>query len=145
MNKKQKTAFAGSALLIVGVFLPILSVPILGSIDYFRGGEGDGVVILALGAVSLALTFAKKYKGLILTSALSSGMLGFTLVNFYLKMSDMKAKYAKTMGDNPFAGIGQMAMETIKLEWGWVVLIAGVVLLGVSVVMKDDPDPKNEG
>lgn len=143
MNNKQKAAISGSALLIVGVFLPILSVPILGSIDYFRGGEGDGVVILALGIVSLVLALTKKYKGLIVTSALSIGMLGFTLVNFYLKMSEMKAEYAKTMGDNPFAGLGQMAMETIKLEWGWVVLIAGVVLLGVSVAMKEEV--KEEG
>ena len=123
---------------MIGVFLPILSVPIIGSIDYFKGGEGDGVLVLGLGIVSLVLALMKKYKGLIVTSALSIGVMVFTLANFYYKMSEIKANYAKQMEGNPFAGLGQMAMGTIKLEWGWLVLIAGAILIGVSAGMKEE-------
>lgn len=137
MENKQKLAIAGSMMLIVGVFLPILSMPIVGSIDYFRGGEGDGVIVLGLGIVSLVLAIAKKYKALLLTSALSIAVLVFTLAHFYYKMSELKSEYVKEMEGNPFAGLGQLAMETIKLDWGWVPLISGAVLIGVSAVMKE--------
>ena len=36
--------FAGAAALAFGVFCPIARVPIVGSVNYFRNGTGDGTV-----------------------------------------------------------------------------------------------------
>ena len=37
----------------IGVFLPLLSMPIVGSINYFQNGRGDGVIVLVLAAILL--------------------------------------------------------------------------------------------
>src|SRR5262245_51344079 len=52
---------SGSLFLFIGAFLPLLSLPFLGTLTYFNNGQGDGVVILALAGVSAVLVAMKKY------------------------------------------------------------------------------------
>ncbi len=72
---------AGCFALIIGVFAPLMSAPFIGTINYFQGGEGDGVIILVIAGFSLILVFVKQYKALYLTALLSLGMTVFTYLN----------------------------------------------------------------
>lgn len=49
----KKLAFAGSALIIVGAFLPWVTIEILGTTATADGLDGDGVFTLALGIIAL--------------------------------------------------------------------------------------------
>jgi hypothetical protein len=67
MQSKQIIALIGAAVLCLGVFSPIVTIPLVGSMNYFRNGTGDGVVVLlfaALGAFAAihgnVLVFATK-------------------------------------------------------------------------------------
>ena len=46
---------AGSLILVLGAFCPLISVPIMGSINYFQNGKGDGVAIVVLAFISIFL------------------------------------------------------------------------------------------
>jgi hypothetical protein len=48
MKDSKTLALVGAALLFVGAFMPIISVPIIGSMNYFQNGRGDGVIIVLL-------------------------------------------------------------------------------------------------
>ena len=82
MNTKQMLGLIGSVVLFIGVFAPIVSVPIMGNINYFQNGQGDGMIILVLAAISLILVLMEKYKALWFTGSASLAVLLFTLVNF---------------------------------------------------------------
>ena len=134
----------GSSFLAIGVFVPIVRLPIIGTVNYFRNGEGDGVIVLILAVVSLILVTKRMYRWLWLTSAASIGVLGFTLVNLISKISEVKEEMNKQMaelGDNPFRGLAEgladAAMGTVQIEWGWVVLASGVALVMLCAGMKD--------
>lgn len=60
-NNRHVVGLIGSLLLFIGVFCPIVSAPIIGNINYFQNGKGDGVLIIILVGISLALTFRKQY------------------------------------------------------------------------------------
>ena len=47
-DRRQIIGLLGCVLLFVGVFMPIVSVPVAGSMNYFKNGHGDGVLILIL-------------------------------------------------------------------------------------------------
>ena len=80
MSTKQYLGLTASILLFIGVFAPIMSVPIIGNMNYFQNGKGDGTSILILAIVSLMLVLANKYKGLWLTGVGSLAVLvGLTL------------------------------------------------------------------
>jgi len=82
MNTKQLLGLIGSIILFVGVFAPIVSVPIMGNMNYFQNGKGDGTIVLLLAVVSLVLVLAKKYKGLWITGLGSLAVMAFTFINF---------------------------------------------------------------
>lgn len=55
MEKNKLLALSGSAMLVLGAFMPVVSLPIVGSLNYLNNGEGDGVFIVVLGILAAAL------------------------------------------------------------------------------------------
>ena len=126
----------GSILLFIGVFTPVLSAPIIGNINYFRNGEGDGVFVLILAVVSLLLSLLKKYKALWLTGLGSLGVMLFSIIHFQVKMAETKSKMGRDLKGNPFKGIADAAIESIQMEWGWAILIMGAIVVVVAAAIK---------
>jgi hypothetical protein len=123
----------GSALLIIGVFLPILSLMGVVTFSYFDfirldpGTFFTGILILLLGIVSMLLTLAKKYKLLILTGIIALGMLAF---DFYRIRSGMDS-VAGGSGSTP-----PEVADSVGLGWGFYVMVIGAIALIVAGVMK---------
>jgi hypothetical protein len=137
MDKKQVLGLIGSVVLFLGVFMPIVSVPFMGNMNYFQNGKGDGILIIILAAISLILTLSKKYKGLWFTGFGSLGIMAFTFINFQMKMSSARADLQEKLAGNPFAGLGDLALQSVQLQWGWAVLIVGVALIIATAAIKE--------
>ena len=119
----------GSLILILGVFAPIVSAPIVGNINYFQNGKGDGIIVLVLAVVALIISLTRMYKLLWIPFVGCAGMLTFTFVNFQQGMSDLRSEMQTGLADNPFAGLAEVALESVQLQWGFAVLIIGTVML----------------
>lgn len=132
---RQILGIAGSVVLFLGVFTPIVSVPIAGSFNYFRNGTGDGVIIIILAAVSAILAFRQEFKGLVIAGALSLGMLAFTFINFHYRMNEARSAVDRS---NPFSGISDAMIDMVQIEWGWAVLIFGSFMLIAAGLLKHD-------
>ncbi len=126
---------AGSIILFIGVFMPLVSVPIAGNINYIGNGKGDGIVVLILAVVSLLFVLTKKYKGLWLTGLGSLGMMLFTFINFQSKLSQAKTDVQSELAGNPFRDVADAAIESVHLQWGWAILLVGAALVIASPVM----------
>ena len=139
MNTKQILGLIGSVVLFIGVFTPIVSVPIMGNMTYFQNGQGDGMIILVFAVISLILVLMEKYKALWVTGSASLAVMLLTLFNFQTKMSQFKADMELELADNPFRGLADMAISSVQLQWGWALLVAGAVLVIVSAALKETP------
>ena len=137
MKTKQLLGLIGSIVLFVGVFTPIVSVPIVGNMNYFQNGKGDGTIVLILAIISLVLVLANKYKGLWFTGIGSLGVVLFAFINFQSKMSQAKADMDAELAGNPFRGLADMAMQSVQLQWGWALLIVGAALVIASAASKE--------
>jgi hypothetical protein len=124
--------------LFLGVFAPIVSAPIIGNINYFQNGKGDGVIILALAVISVFLTLTKRYRLLLITGVGSLAVLAFTFINFQRRVSSARSEMREGMANNPFRGLGDAMLSTVQIQWGWAVLIIGAVLLLASAMLKED-------
>jgi len=136
MTLKRKLAFGGSIAMIIGVFMPIVQIPIVGSIDYFRNGKGDGVVVLVLGVVSLLIAFSNKYGWLWVTGVASLATMGFTLVNFSSILAQTQANLNTELAGNPFGSLATAMFQSVRLQWGWLPLIGGAIVLLIAAGMK---------
>ena len=133
---KQILAILGALLLFVGVFLPIVSMPLVGSLNYFHNGQGDGAIVLALAVISIILAITRRFRGLWVTGLCSVGLLLFALVNFLIRMSQLRQQMQTELADNPFKGLADVAMNSVQLQWGWAVLMLGGVLIVVAAAMR---------
>ena len=129
MSKKQILGLVGSIILILGVFMPLISMPIMGSLNYIQNGKGDGLFILLLAVVSLILVVLKKYKGLWFTGFGSLAIMAYTFINLQIWISESQRELA----GNLFAGLA-----TVQLQWGWAVLTIGAVLIIASAAIKEE-------
>lgn len=130
MKKNQIIGSIGVALLAIGVFLPMITLPLIGSVNYYSNGQGDGILILGVVIVSVILLIMKKMKGLIITGILSFVMVAFTF--FQLKSNLNQLLYGDEMGE--------LFSEFIKIDYGigWIVLVIGSILLLVAGLIKDE-------
>ena len=57
----------GSGLMAIGVFLPLVRLPVVGTLSYFANGQGDGVLVLVLAILSVLLVLRGAHQWLWLT------------------------------------------------------------------------------
>ena len=62
VDRRLVLGLLGSLILALGVFMPIVRFPVVGSVNYFGNGEGDGVLVLLLAVVSLGLCLRKVFR-----------------------------------------------------------------------------------
>ena len=134
MNKKQIIGAIGAFLLIIGVFSPFVRIPILGSINYFHNGRGVGTIILVLAIGSLLSVFGRRYNGLFASGIVSLILLCLTFIQFKFRMAEFKSDLESEFANIPIKGLADTAFQSIQLEWGFGLLVAGSVLDRKSVV-----------
>lgn len=137
MNTKKILGFVGSIVLIVGVFAPIISIPIVGNMNYYRNGEGDGIIILILAIISMILLLIEKYVWIWVTGICSLGIIIYSFLNIHAALHKAKEDMKSELSGNIFQGLADMAIQSIQIQWGWVLLIIGSVLLISSAAIKD--------
>lgn len=149
VNKRQVIAFVGAALLLVGLFTPLVGVPFL-TFSYYNLSQlsslaGLGFFLLLLcGAGAGVLAGTKRYEVLKWPGLVSMLVIAFTYFRIRSGLSEAKNEMARgmaTMPDgqsSPFKGMGDAFMSLIQMQWGWAVLAAGAVLLIVAGLMKDE-------
>ena len=144
MNTQKILGLSGSAVLALGAFVPIVSLPIIGSINYFNNGQGDGIFIVLLAAVAAVLAFLGQYKFLWIPGAASLVLLVITLTRFIQLVNDAQSELTDSLAGNPFAGLAEGLMASVQLQWGWMLLFLGsVVIISASFVRKTEGDGKN--
>lgn len=119
----------GSVLLLLGVFMPIVSVPIMGNMNYFQNGKGDGVAIIVLSIASLLCTLSNKYRGLWFTGTGALVVMGITFYNFQSKMAETKSAMEYELAGNPFRSLADVALQSVQIQWGWAILLVGVAAI----------------
>ena len=140
MKTKQLLAVFGSILLFVGVFTPLVSLPIVGSLNYFQNGKGDGIFVLVLAALSLILALTRSYERLWLTAGGSLAVLTFTFVRFEMIRQQMLSVMDRDLSGNPFAGLARLAVDSVQIQWGWALLLVGVGMVIAGAALKDEHD-----
>ncbi len=138
MGKRQILGYIGSIVLFIGTFMPVVSAPIIGSLNYFQNGKADGVIIIVLAAMALFSTIIKDYGKLWIPGVGSLGILIFTFINLRKRISEIQEQMNIELYGNPFRGLAAIAVQSIQLQWGWGFLIIGALLLIAAALIKEE-------
>lgn len=129
----------GVSALVIGVFLPFVRLPIVGSMNYFSNGEGDGVIVLILAGVSLYAILRRRFRILWGTGLLSAGLTIFTVFRFMNRLAELGGRH----GDSELSrSINQMIERSVQLDYGVAVIAIGIVLLLVTAGYRETTPPQ---
>ncbi|WOE40695.1 zinc ribbon domain-containing protein [Acinetobacter chinensis] len=137
-TKQQLIGLSGGVVLLLGIFLPVMSVPIMGSVSVFSSGRVDGYVLLGLAIVSLILAFINNLKALRITGGAALLMVVFSFIYILFKLNSLKSDVADKLKDNPFGGMAEAMMNTVQIQYGWVFLFVGSLLLVYAALAKPE-------
>lgn len=128
-NKDQLFGLAGSLLLLVGAFLPIISMPFVGNLALYSGLDSAGALVFITAIAALILVFCNQVKLLIIPGLLSLSVILYKFYEIYDFISSIQADKHEGAHNTLFGGLANAMAESVKLEFGWIFLIAGSVLL----------------
>ena len=150
-NTKRTLAIIGASVLILGFFLPLISIFGLINFSYLdlvmkvSARFSTGIVILSLGLLSLALALKNNFRPLIGTGALALAVLVYDFVTYksFLRGMAPMGGISGGSGGGPAAQADQFADQFIGVliqpAFGMFLLAAGSILLIVAGAMKDKP------
>ena len=127
LQSVRRLGIVGATLLLVGGFAPIISIPIVGSVSIFSTINATAIALLLLAVFSFVFAF-RRPKLQIATGTLAASLLLFHLLRIEWGLTTAANAISEGMKDNPFGGLAQLAMGTIQLQWGWLLLFGGAAL-----------------
>lgn len=143
--KEKLLGILGSIILFLGVFTPIISAPIIGTLNYFHNGQGDGVILLLLSVISCILVFKEQYKFLWWTGTASFGVIIIGLINFLTRLHQLQSHIEEELSGNQFRGLADAAVQSVQLQWGWILLILGTGLIVAAAAISEKPNISQMG
>ena len=153
-SNKRTLALIGASVLMLGFFLPLISFLGFVSWSYFdlltkvSTRFITGLIIFALGGLSLFLALKNNFKPLIATGILALVILAFDFITYKRALaafSPAGRMGSGTLGESP-GEFGRFADElagiVIQPAWGMFILAIGAILLIVAGASKN-PIPTN--
>jgi hypothetical protein len=125
-----------AAVMALGAFCPIISLPIIGSLNYVMRGNGDGIIIVGCSVAIVALTICGYRRTTAIFAAGALGMMVLTLARFAALLSKAQADAASAKS-KAFGGLASLMVNSVGLEWGWGLLFGGA--FGVLVLALSAP------
>lgn len=135
-SKQAIIGLVGTALLFFGVFCPIITLPIVGDVNYFHNGKGDGVALIVFSLLSFLSIMFKQER---IPFYVGIGSLVFLSYNIYYitkNINETMEMTSQKLAGNPFQDVINAAFNTAQLQWGWAVLFFGALLLVLTPIFR---------
>ncbi|MBD2429426.1 hypothetical protein [Phormidium sp. FACHB-1136] len=115
----QFIGFLGVAITFFGMLSPILTAPGVGTLNYFRNGAEEAIILSIFTLFSAFFLFRKNFAWLYEPSVWSFLLVGGTFWYYQSYIAEVKAEIDRDLAGNPFRGIADMALAATGLSWGW--------------------------
>ena len=116
----QMAGLAGGALLALGAFCPLVSLPLVGGVNLLGARPWEGLVVLVAGPVCAACAWARDPTFLFASSVAALAVIGSCLFRLLHGAAEPGA-------DAVSEAAARLAAAAAAPQWGWLVLVAGGV------------------
>jgi hypothetical protein len=113
----RTAALCSNALVAIGVFCPIISIPFLGAQNYFQIFQAYGVAILLLVGINLLLIANRWYRVMLLTGGLSFLMTVCTFLTLLFRMQQVRNSVNDEMKGTIFSGLAEGFLRSVQIQW----------------------------
>lgn len=123
----MRDTLVSALVLALGCFMPLMSVPIVGSISATQLRFSDGYILLALAACAVWLAHMGKFKQVRWPGWAALVLVVVNFVVVLVRVQQMKGQVRADLQGNPFGGMAELLMQSVQLQWGWLPLVVGAL------------------
>jgi hypothetical protein len=120
----QILAWVGAVLLAIGVFMPSISIPIVGAMNYFQIAKVEAVFLLIMATITAWLACAKIYTWV--TGIGSLAIVVYSYAAIQANLSNLRLN----MSTEPFGFL----CDVVQTQWGWVLLTTAASLILAAII-----------
>jgi hypothetical protein len=114
----------GSSLLVVGVGVPLVQLPFVGSLSYATIDRRGAIVLAGLGILGMIGAIVRRRIVSLIVAGASAAMLCASYVAFH---------HAANASSNGLSGVlASTLMAAIRFDWGVLVLVAAIIAIAAS-------------
>lgn len=135
-GSSQTLGFLGIAIMIAGIFSPMARLPMVGSVSYLREGSPEAIALFVLAAFSIFFLKKEHYSWLYGSATWSFVIISCSFYYYYDAIWQTKNSLDSELVGNPFRGLADVAMASVGLEWGWLLLFSGSILVLTAAYQK---------
>ena len=136
MSQQKVLSIGGMLLVFISLFTPLVSLPIVGSMNLLQYNVPAAIFTIIVCVGSLYLTIKERYRDILYGSISLLALMVVLFINIYVKIESVKADITKGLEGNMFAGLATAMSAAIRIEWGWALIFIGIGILIASSVIK---------
>ena len=146
MSFKQIIGIIGSLLLILGVFIPLVKIPIylpslnqmalyfhVGGITFYDNSKLEAIIVIAIAVISIFLVVAKRYILLWFSGIALLAVVSYRIIRVMQTLHSARSIAEKWIGekltDKIANKVTNVAIEHVHISWGLIFLIVGAILI----------------
>jgi hypothetical protein len=133
MSKGQIIGLIGSVLLIIGVFIPLVRVPLAGGISFFDSDKLESIILIVLAVISIFLIVLKMYKLVWFSGIAALATVSASGIQTVRKLLSIKSTAEKIIGEKLTDKFTNATVEQIHISWGLVFMFVGAILIMVCM------------
>lgn len=126
MLTDRDLALAGAGVLIIGLFCPVLTMPVIGSLDFVTGAKVSAPTLLALALIGGVAALSGRARDTLWPGIAAMAVLLYHFATLQTRLPQMRASVVESAGP-PFGGAA--SASDFHAQWGWLVLAAGTGML----------------
>ena len=131
----RNVVLAGSGMVALGLFLPIVTFPMVGVMNLFSGTSWVALSLLTLVLITVLVCLRLRVEDAVWPGIAIGVLLAFRFAMLQYLISNMRSSLDELKG-NPFAGVAQAAMSTVQIQWGWLVLVGGAAAIVYAAIQQ---------
>lgn len=133
MGFKQIIGLIGSILLILGVFIPLVKIPIVGGISFYDNSKLEAVIVILIAVISIFLVVLKRYILLWLSGFALLAVVSVRGIQVIRKVYSARSTAEKILGEKLTAKLTKkltsIAIEHVDIGLGLIFLVLGAILI----------------
>lgn len=134
IGRKALLGYSGAALMVVGLFCPILHVPFFGGID-FLSVSGFGSLVIGVSAFAAAYARYQENDRIAFLSGLAALItVVITLLLILVRLANVHARLQQGLLGDPFSGIAEVGISAVHIDWGLLLLFLACMSVLASAV-----------
>jgi predicted membrane channel-forming protein YqfA (hemolysin III family) len=129
MSNLQILGLIGIVLLIIGLFVPLVKVPLAGGISFYDRNTTESIVVIGFATISLILIMAKRRWLLRITSLAIITLVSSVGIQTIRRLLSAKSTAEKIIGEKLTQKLTNVAIEQVHVYWGIAFLLVGAILI----------------